>query len=77
MLTTQVGIPRCQATTHRFLAASRPNQDTESGAPAFIWRRRRSRCGSGRGMDRDDILGRAAPAPDEVLRYGDGAEQVA
>jgi acetyl esterase/lipase len=28
-------------------------------------------------MDRDDILGRAAPAPDEVLRYGDGAEQVA
>ena len=28
-------------------------------------------------MDRDDILGRAAPAPDQVLRYGDGAEQVA
>lgn len=28
-------------------------------------------------MDRDDILRRAAPAPDEVLRYGDGAEQVA
>jgi len=28
-------------------------------------------------MDRDDILGRAAPAPDRVLRYGDGAEQVA
>jgi acetyl esterase/lipase len=28
-------------------------------------------------MDRDDILGRAAPGPDLVLRYGDGAEQVA
>src|SRR5690349_4956501 len=77
MLTTQVGIPRCPATTHRFTAALRPNLDTESRAPAFTWRRRRSRCGSGRVMDRDDILVRAAPAPDEVLRYGDGAEQVA
>jgi hypothetical protein len=35
MLTTQVGIPRCPATTHRFPAALRPNQDTETGAPAF------------------------------------------
>lgn len=28
-------------------------------------------------MDRDDILGRAAPGPDLVLRYGGGTEQVA